>query len=159
MLSPLSNKTAPTLYLEGDIRFDSDRPVKTSGGFGDLFSGTHQDDGKVALKRLRIPTDDDPRVRSTAFLWGSSDAVYLPQRCLNETLAEARIWRGLVHDHVLPFLGVLFHKEEIYLVSPFIVPGSLRQFCLLHPSADRGKLVCYIPCPVSSLLTSGIWRS
>ncbi len=39
-------------YLQGDIFFDAAHPIG-GGGCGDLFQGTHKDDGVVALKRLR----------------------------------------------------------------------------------------------------------
>ena len=65
---------------------------------------------------------------------------------MNETLAEARVWRNLAHEHVLPFLGILFQLEDVYLVSPFLENGSLPQYIADNPRADRAKLVSIVPC-------------
>jgi hypothetical protein len=43
-----------TLYLDGDVNFDSDGPASEVGGYGDVFTGTTYRDGRVALKRLRL---------------------------------------------------------------------------------------------------------
>lgn len=55
------------LRLNGaDIVFDHNKPYITSGGFGDLFIGTHYTKGRVALKRLK--SDDTTQREVSAVL-------------------------------------------------------------------------------------------
>jgi hypothetical protein len=65
------------------------------------------------------------------------------QRCLNDTLTEAGIWRMLIHRHILPFFGVLFKKDEVFLVSPLVKNGSLPDYLVAYPQTDRPTLVRY----------------
>lgn len=51
------------------------------------------------------------------------------------------MWSILVHEHVLPFLGICRTRDHFYLVTPFSENGPLPAYLRLHPNADRPRLV------------------
>jgi len=125
-------------FHEDDISFEKERPVITSGGFCDLFIGRDGHGVRLALKRPRLA--------------GQPNAKEL-ERVLH---VEAKTWRRLQHDHILPFLGILAIDSEMYLVSPFMEFGSLAPYLASHPEADRPKLVRETASAIAYLHDHGI---
>lgn len=48
-------------------------------------------------------------------------------------------WRFLRHANVLPLIGVL--EDELAMVSPWMVNGSINEFVRVNKGVDRFKLV------------------
>ncbi|THH19668.1 hypothetical protein EUX98_g8727 [Antrodiella citrinella] len=84
------------------------------GGFADVYCGTFRGE-KVALKRLRI------------YLMSSQ---IQKQEIKKAFCRESILWKNLVHDHILPFLGVAedAFKGAICMVLPWQERGSLRHY-------------------------------
>ncbi|KIO19697.1 hypothetical protein M407DRAFT_30658 [Tulasnella calospora MUT 4182] len=49
-------------------------------------------------------------------------------------------WRGVLHRHILPFLGYATYPQVV-LISPFCQHGNLSSFLEGHPAANRVKLL------------------
>ena len=61
-------------------------------------------------------------------------------------LSQAYIWRQLKHSHVLPLLGIcrMPSIDSRAFVVPWMAGGSLTDYLLNHPNADRYTIVCFI---------------
>ncbi|KAG8917258.1 hypothetical protein FRC01_002581, partial [Tulasnella sp. 417] len=105
--------------LDG-IVLDSLIPENTTGAFGDLFTGTHPTEGKLALKR---PRGDSYNAKIVA-------AIEI----------EASVWKRLRHPRILQFLGVYTIDDSVYFVSPYAENGSLPEFIQRRPEVDRKRL-------------------
>ncbi|KAG8903246.1 hypothetical protein FRB99_003563 [Tulasnella sp. 403] len=92
----------------------------------DIFRGTLCMDSlrEVALKRPRLSKD-------------------LGEAALKQLLNnEAAQWENLSHERILPFLGVgTDSKLNLYLVSPWMVNGSLWDYVRTNPTCDRLKFL------------------
>ncbi|KIJ98334.1 hypothetical protein K443DRAFT_211262 [Laccaria amethystina LaAM-08-1] len=78
----------------------------------------------IALKFLR------PHYRSTG-----------PEEPTAELFREVCIWSPLDHRHILPFLGIFIKESRLALVSQHQKNGSLYEFLLNNPDADRIQLL------------------
>ncbi|OCB91949.1 kinase-like protein [Sanghuangporus baumii] len=110
-----------SIFLTGLLR-DGTNFVQ-GGGFADVWKGEFE--GKpVALKVLRL------------FCFPDRERVKL------EFIKEALLWRRLVHQNVLPFLGISRDEfaPQIALVSRWMEKGSLVEYLSQTPSADCPKL-------------------
>lgn len=63
-----------------------------------------------------------------------------PQR-YDYAIKEAEMWRALLHENVLEFVGVLLDGYDVYLISEFAVNGTATQYLRSHPDADRKEFV------------------
>ncbi|KAG7096405.1 hypothetical protein E1B28_003848 [Marasmius oreades] len=96
------------------------------GAFGDVWRGIIGDSatGQIdcAVKIVR-------RAYFSQAATGQDDHNY--ETVLNDHVREAIIWRQLKHPNVLPFLGIYYldgNREDVCLVSPYMVNGNLAQF-------------------------------
>lgn len=123
------------------IKITTERPVSVAGNFCDLFIGSHATLGRVALKRPRIKGgpyhEGRIRVSPTALVSVHAWIALGFQRFQR----EANTWRSLVHEHVLRFIGTCHIDGDLYMVSPFVGNGTLRDYAVGHPSLDRPRLV------------------
>ena len=56
-------------------------------------------------------------------------------------LREMEAWRGLKHPNVLPFIGLYEHGSTMYMVSPWMENGVLKEYIQRKPDIDRKGLV------------------
>ncbi|KAG8896306.1 hypothetical protein FRB99_008952 [Tulasnella sp. 403] len=123
-----SNADAATLTLDDSgatqIVFDPRRIVAT-GGYCDLLIGTDPGKRRVALKRYRITEEG----------YSNDDKAIIRN--------EAKVWRGLSHRYILPFLGTGEDPSGLlYLASPWMDNGALPAYLKQHAQvADRPRLV------------------
>ncbi|KAG8895589.1 hypothetical protein FRB99_000451, partial [Tulasnella sp. 403] len=120
------------LLIGSKIKFKGNKPI-ASGGFGQIFQGTHDVHGAVALKRLKV---DNPELQNIASLE-----------------AEAQIWKNLDHPNILPFLGIFLKDDYLYLVSPWAENGPLPQYLRSNPNVNRPRYVradYYIRCSIKA---------
>ncbi|THH26666.1 hypothetical protein EUX98_g7522 [Antrodiella citrinella] len=119
-LRKLSLKTAikhdilPTALILRGVQL-IDNTHHGSGGFADVYCGTYGE-YKVALKRLRVYAQAAP-----------SDKMKLKKGFYRESI----LWKNLVHDHIVPFLGVaedVFENGMICMILPWQEKGALRQY-------------------------------
>ncbi|KAG8869102.1 hypothetical protein FRB98_002861, partial [Tulasnella sp. 332] len=87
------------------------------GGFCDLFQGVLRTEGRteglrLAMKRPRFGTKDPVAAAS---------ATRRFQR-------EADIWSDMRHANILVFYGLVWIRNEMYLVSPWMEKGDLAKF-------------------------------
>ena len=68
-------------------------------------------------------------------------AVFLPSYLtkLQALFQEAVVWKRLVHENIVPFLGV--NLDPLQLISEWVTGGDLSQYVNTNPSADRIGLV------------------
>lgn len=125
-------------HLDG-IVLDSSTPENTTGAFGDLFTGTHPTEGKLALKR---PRGDLCNARAVAVgRWRHLCASMLTARAPQAIEIEASVWKSLRHPCILQFLGIHKIEDSVYFVSPYAENGSLPEFIQRRPDVDRKRLV------------------
>ncbi|KAG8903717.1 hypothetical protein FRC01_009021 [Tulasnella sp. 417] len=116
----------------GDIEIES-QPFNISGHFGDVFRGKHPKYGVLALKRLRVGSEDDNTDRIRRFS------------------REGETWQDLVHPNILPFLGIDWLGDHIYLISPFAEHGTVMDYLKRNPDTDRPKFLLEIAAAVAFL--------
>ena len=93
------------------------------GGFGRVFKGEHEGQ-MVALKVVDRGRNDVCRL-SFSF----SPYSYSPKDSLKRDLCqEVLAWRSLVHRFILPLLGIYEEKSQLFLVSQFMINGTLTQW-------------------------------
>ncbi|TCD64855.1 hypothetical protein EIP91_003559 [Steccherinum ochraceum] len=116
-VSAMHNILPTSLILSGVKLIDRD--AKGGGGFADVFCGTYQlHNGatiKVAIKRIKtylLPSETEK------------------QDIRKEFNKESILWKNLIHEHIVPFLGV---TEEVFH----------RMFCMVIPWMDHGSLRRY----------------
>ncbi|TCD60721.1 hypothetical protein EIP91_009627 [Steccherinum ochraceum] len=109
----------PITFVLRDVRRVQNNK-RIAGGFADVYQGM-LGDRMVALKCPRI-------------YHSMSDAEKLKAK--QGFSRESLLWKGLVHEHVLPFLGVSdVIPDTICMVMPWMSHGSLRHYI----EAQRGK--------------------
>ncbi|KAF5315565.1 hypothetical protein D9611_004734 [Ephemerocybe angulata] len=118
-----------SLILPG-IRREGDEPA-TAGHFGEIWKGQYR--GKfVCVKVIKAYQKSDIKK-----LLKASTSL------LSAFCTEAILWSHLAHDNVLPFYGI--HRLEgeagrICLISPWMENGSIGEYLLRVPTADRYSL-------------------
>lgn len=116
------------------------------GGFADVWMGRHGN-RKVAVKALRISSADDIRKLKKAsnmqsMILEHSDKLYLTS-VTQQFFKEVLVWKRLSHLNVLPFLGVTTTSERLYcMASSWMDNGTIMNYILRHPQANRIALVC-----------------
>lgn len=115
-----------SLFLR-DIKLHDSSAV-SGGGFSDIFRASYY--GRlVALKRVRVFTSD---VQYKTMISVSSDLSYRRSKVdiVQYIIREALLWRQLVHDHVLPFLGVdiVTFGGVPCMVAPWMPHGNALQY-------------------------------
>lgn len=93
------------------------------GGFGRVFNGEHEG-RKVALKVVDRGRND---VSPLSFLY-SPYSLFRKDSFRRDLCQEVLAWRSLVHRFILPLLGIFEEKSQLYLVSPFMINGTLTQW-------------------------------
>lgn len=53
------------------------------------------------------------------------------------------VWGALHHPNVLPMLGVTVTKDQLVVVSEWMMGGNIMEFLKLNVDADRLGLVCF----------------
>ena len=54
---------------------------------------------------------------------------------------EVVTWKSLRHQNVLPLLGVMMIKDQLTMVSEWMVNGNINEFIKAHRDANRFDLV------------------
>ncbi|KAG8974659.1 hypothetical protein FRC05_006993 [Tulasnella sp. 425] len=113
------------------------------GGFSDVWECDAKfSDGttiSAAVKKFRavriLPDADENAVTSKLF------------KRLNK---ELRIWMSLKHRNIAPLLGFVL-SGDLCIISPWYPNGNVESYIILHPEADRIKLVSDVACGLSYL--------
>ncbi|THH32447.1 hypothetical protein EUX98_g1713 [Antrodiella citrinella] len=118
----------PAALILKDVR-TIDSVQRAGGGNADVFCGTYHEN-RVALKRLRVymmSTDTQKEKIRQAFY------------------RESILWKGLVHEHIAPFLGV---SEDVFgglicMVLPWFDNGNVRSHLdkIRRGGVDSNKLL------------------
>lgn len=130
----LNHEIFPTTLIIRGVQC-SDNTERLSGGFADIYTGTYRGE-KVALKVLRIysnmPESKKQKLRKVRMTCTSSFSYHAQSPSpLQSFYHESLLWRVLVHEHVLPFMGVsegVVFKDSLSMVLPWMVNGSLPHY-------------------------------
>ncbi|KAF7978722.1 hypothetical protein HWV62_45011 [Athelia sp. TMB] len=128
----------PQSLVRNDIQISGADPV-ARGAHGEVWMGTKEDGGRVAVKVLRI--------------FSSADTTKL----LKKFSFEAVTWRQLSHPNVLEFYGIHHLKGNrlrVCLVSPWMENGNVVQYLKAVPNADRPALILDVARGLEYLHTS-----
>ncbi|KAF9001995.1 kinase-like domain-containing protein [Cyathus striatus] len=126
--------------LNGEVQKVGDLAV-AGGTYSDIWIGVWLGEQKVALKALRNIKASD-------------------QKAQKRFKHEIEVWAELLHDHILPFYGVVTDLgQHIHMVSPWQDNGNVLDYVQSHPTADRMCLVGfnYFTAYSSSLFEYQIW--
>ncbi|KDQ18633.1 hypothetical protein BOTBODRAFT_29017 [Botryobasidium botryosum FD-172 SS1] len=94
------------------------------GGFGECFQGRFLGIHKVAMKCARFDVSDD--------------------KAIERTQREMRAWKGLKHPNVLPFIGAVTVESRLYMVSPWMENGEMKEYLRQNPGTNWLKLLLQI---------------
>ena len=53
------------------------------------------------------------------------------------------MWKALRHPNVLPLLGAMVTEGRLIMVSEWMVKGTINEFVMANPDADRLGPVCF----------------
>lgn len=121
-----------TLSLQ-DVRLSNITP-SGAGSFSNVYRGTHGQCA-VALKQLKVymSTPEDQKQEMIKVIAHLSPARARFLRIFLQMFhREAMLWKGLLHDHIVPFLGV---SEDAIRGSP----------CMVLPWYESGSLRDHLP--------------
>ncbi|KAG9123474.1 hypothetical protein FRC07_014889 [Ceratobasidium sp. 392] len=114
--------------LTSDIEHLSEYPVG-GGGLGDVYKGKLRTGSEVAVKTLRMRTDD-------------------PKGCkalLKYAAKELYAWSKCDHPNVLELLGLAEVRGQIAMVSPWMVNGDVGSFLRRQsPTGDRCSMCAQV---------------
>ncbi|KAG8718646.1 hypothetical protein FRC09_012357 [Ceratobasidium sp. 395] len=110
----------------------------TGGGFGDVYRGCMQSGVEVAIKCLRLFTED-----------GIERAI------VKEAARELYIWSKHAHPNITQLFGVAHFQGRIAMVSPWMSNGNLTQYLARFPYIDRLRICHEIACGVEYLHSTG----
>ena len=121
-----------TLFLQ-NVRLGDVTPYG-AGAFSNVYRGTYGQ-RMVALKQLKVylSTSDAMKQEMVKVIkYPSLVTARFLMICSQMFHREATLWKGLLHDHVVPFLGV---SEDAFGRSP----------CMVLPWYERGSLRDHLP--------------
>ncbi|KAF5350084.1 hypothetical protein D9756_009116 [Leucocoprinus leucothites] len=102
-----------------------------SGGYADVYTGKYLKDAKtevdVAIKVLRLGSEQEENKKVTKRL-----------------IRERTVWLDLNHKNILPFIGLiegLGRRGCPALMSPWCSNGTITDYLLAHPEADKSQLL------------------
>ncbi|KAG8908802.1 hypothetical protein FRB99_003040 [Tulasnella sp. 403] len=113
--SPAMSESISDLHIE----LEDQQPLDTSGLHCSLFLGRDITGRRIALK--------SPRSRG--------------KHVLKRLRREAKFWQGLQHEHLLPFFGMCKINRRVYIASPYILHGSLKNYVANFPGVNRIRLL------------------
>ena len=100
------------------------------GGFGRVFKGEWHEGQHVALK---VVDKSHKSVCTSAFLSLNTIFMHLEAFSQERLCREALTWRSMQHRFIIPLLGIYEERSLLYLVSPFMINGTLTQWRQNHP--------------------------
>ena len=109
------------------------------GGFGRVFKGKYSGQ-LVALKMLYQSRRAGVRGFST-FVPNFLMVILSAKDSIEKNLyTEALAWRSLSHRFILPLLGIYEEGPQLFLVSPFMTNGALRDWRKEHVPIRIGEI-------------------
>ncbi|KAG6840418.1 hypothetical protein C0991_006812 [Blastosporella zonata] len=115
----LSTKTDlyPTPFYLKKLDQVNDTP-EAGGAYGDIHRGVYQ--GRdICLKSIKVYTTTKP------------------ERIVKMIAREAVLWGQLEHTNLLPFYGLYLYNQRLSLISPWARNGTVSDFLLKQPKANR----------------------
>ncbi|KAG8743546.1 hypothetical protein FRC10_011786 [Ceratobasidium sp. 414] len=109
------------------------------GGFGDVYQGYLRSGVEVAIKCPRF------------FL----NRNEISQADLKAAARELHTWSKYKHPNVVQLLGVAQFRDRIAMISPWMKNGTLCQYIIRAPNADRCRLCLGIASGVAYLHSMG----
>ncbi|KAG9088663.1 hypothetical protein FS749_001990 [Ceratobasidium sp. UAMH 11750] len=109
------------------------------GGFGDVYQGYLRSGVEIAIKcpRFFLSTND------------------INQADLKAAARELYAWSKYSHPNVVELLGVAQFRDRIAMISPWMKNGTLCQYIIRSPNADRYRLCLGIASGVAYLHSMG----
>jgi len=111
--------------------------VEASGGFGVVFKGTYTPNQSkpesywyVAVKGFKDYPRDENDLQGGRPLAGVARELYL-----------ANEMKGLQHEHLLSFLGIVCINARWHLVAPWMENGNALQYIAKYPDTDLFKML------------------
>ncbi|KAH7335896.1 kinase-like domain-containing protein [Rhizoctonia solani] len=98
----------------------------THGGFGDIWSASHIDGRKIAIKTLRLH---------------GGLAAFDQHKLQRRVIKELSVWRKLEHPNVLKLLGICALGGEAGMVSEWMPNGNVIQYTRKHKEVEKMKLI------------------
>ncbi|KAG8747364.1 hypothetical protein FRC12_014095 [Ceratobasidium sp. 428] len=123
IISILERHKCQNVTDELDFSRCSPGPVG-GGGFSDVYWGRLRNGNKIAIKcpRVFIRADRSSRLH------------------LKETAKELHVWSKYKHPNIIQLLGFTVFQNRIAMVSPWMKHGTLNEYLLRVPNANRCRL-------------------
>ncbi|CAE6497516.1 unnamed protein product [Rhizoctonia solani] len=96
------------------------------GGFGDIWSASHIDGRRIAIKTLRLH---------------GGLAAFDQHKLQRRVIKELSVWRKLEHPNVLKLLGICTLGGEIGMVSEWMPNENVIQYTRKHKEVEKIKLL------------------
>lgn len=123
-----------------DISTFGDHPVAI-GGLSDIYRGCLTNRKPVAVKALRI---------------AMQHSIGESPKHLRRAARELHTWSKCKHPNVLPLYGLVTFRDRIGMVSPWMSKGTLPQYLVANPDANRRDLCIQICEGLSHMHATGI---
>lgn len=125
----------------------SGHPVQV-GSFSDIHLGHDSTGRMIALKRIRHFASGDRWLLEKVIFFSfvhpfTYERLTIDVFLLQKIKKETRIWEGLRHSNILPFLGTVSDGLDFFMASPWQRNGNLLQYMQINPNANRPLLVSH----------------
>lgn len=138
--------TLMDLDLTGSIMLE-DTVMKRHGGYSDVFQGRMANGALVAVKRLRVYLQDDPKfTKVRCDLSNLFSECYLKVRLatMQRLAREVQIWSMVSHTNILPLMGYALEGDRYpALVTEWMENGTIAEYVRKNYYVDVLSLVQY----------------
>lgn len=138
--------TLMDLDLTGSIVLE-DTVMKRHGGYSDVFQGRMANGALVAVKRLRVYLQDDPKftkVRCDLSNLFSEYNLKVRLATMQRLAREVQIWSMVSHTNILPLMGYALQGDRYpALVTEWMENGTIAEYVRKNYYVDVLSLVQY----------------
>eukprot|EP01046_Picozoa_sp_COSAG06_P026390 COSAG06_NODE_2268_length_7202_cov_2.299592_6_plen_478_part_00 len=125
------------LIREADVSLEAGNDgIIGRGALGEVRRGILRSTGaRMAFKELLMLRTDEASVRAMGVMLTPAERAHV----VASFKAEAEMLRGLRHEHIVPFVGVVVsaaNNEWLHIVTPYFADGTLQDLLYL-PKYER----------------------
>ncbi|KAG6875214.1 hypothetical protein C0992_004740 [Termitomyces sp. T32_za158] len=141
----LRSELCPRSFNLGGVT-NREKDSLMAGSFGDVYIARYNG-SPVCVKSVKVYVGQGNKKESI---------VEKKKFAYKAFSREAVVWSQLSHANVLPFYGICFLKDKLYLVSPLVPNGDVNDYLTERPEANRSNLIYGVAIGMEYLHKNGV---